>query len=105
MVRFSIWLLIIGVALHARHYAAIDPCFFTPTSYTVEDTAGARYLAEAVNCSGGTFNVEWHGVVNVDVPIAVGEGSTLNITVWIRVQVWMGTGQLNFSWSSRLRWP
>ena len=46
----------------------------------VKDTAGARDLAEAVNCSGGTFNVEWLGFVVVDVSIAVRQGSALNIT-------------------------
>lgn len=79
MVRVSMWLLLIGVAFHACQYAAVDPCFSTAESYTVEDTAGAGFLAEVVNCSGGTFNVEWHGAVVVDVPIAVGQGSTLNI--------------------------
>lgn len=46
----------------------------------MEDAAGARDLAEAVNCSGGTFNVEWRGSVVVDATIAVGHGSALNIT-------------------------
>lgn len=80
MVRLSTWLFLIGAAFHAcQNAAAVDPCFSTAESYTVEDTAGAGILAEAVNCSGGTFNVEWHGAVVVDVSIAVGQGSTLSI--------------------------
>lgn len=58
-------------ALRSRQYAAANPCPSTTTNYTVDDTAEARYLAEAVNCSGGTFNVEWHGSVVVDVSIVI----------------------------------
>lgn len=51
-----------------------------PSSLVVEDTAGAFRLAQAVNCSGGSFDVAWIGNVMVDETIHVLEGTTLNIT-------------------------
>lgn len=50
------------------------------TSWVVETSTQARAMAEAVNCSGGTFNVEWRGVVAVDKTINVVDGTFLNIT-------------------------
>lgn len=44
------------------------------------DTAGARRLAQAVNCSGGSFGITWVGSVTVEETIRVGEGTTLNVT-------------------------
>ena len=49
-------------------------------SWVVENTTQVQALAEAVNCSGGTFNVEWRGSVVVDTDIVVVDGTVLNIT-------------------------
>lgn len=51
-----------------------------PSSLVVEDTAGAFRLAQAVNCSGGSFDVAWIGSVVVEESIHVLEGTTLNVT-------------------------
>lgn len=55
-----------------------------PTGYqhslVVEDTAQARALAEAINCSGGTFHVEWRGDVVLDTTIVIEGGTVLNVT-------------------------
>lgn len=48
--------------------------------WVVQDTAQATSLAEAVNCSGGVFDVEWRGNVVVENVISVGGGTMLNIT-------------------------
>lgn len=53
---------------------------FSPSPLVVEDTAGAVRLAQAVNCSGGSFDVSWIGSVMVEETIHVLEGTTLNIT-------------------------
>ncbi len=49
-------------------------------SWVVEDSAGARALAAAVNCSGGSFEVEWRGEVVVVAPICVVDGTVLTVT-------------------------
>lgn len=49
-------------------------------TWVVEDSAQARALAVAVNCSGGTFEVKWKGSVIVDQAIYVVGGTVLNIT-------------------------
>ena len=46
----------------------------------VETTAQVQALTEAVNCSGGTFNVEWRGSIVVGTEIVVVDGTVLNIT-------------------------
>ena len=51
-----------------------------PKDWVVEDTAGATELARAVNCTGGTFVVEWRGNVAVAQTIWVSGGTALNIT-------------------------
>ncbi|CAN0443611.1 unnamed protein product [Pylaiella littoralis] len=48
--------------------------------WVVEDTAGALELANAINCSGGTFNVEWRGHVVVTQTLWVTESTILNVT-------------------------
>lgn len=45
----------------------------------VEDTAGALNLVEAVNCSGGSFDVEWVGSVFVEETIRLSGGTSLSI--------------------------
>eukprot|EP00752_Nemacystus_decipiens_P017698 g15868.t1 len=48
--------------------------------WVVENAAEAQALTTAVNCSGGSFEVEWRGTVVVDKPIYVVDGTTLTIT-------------------------
>ena len=48
-------------------------------AWTVEDSEQARALAAAVNCSGGSFEVEWRGRVVVDETIYVVDGTVLII--------------------------
>lgn len=49
-------------------------------TWLVEDSAHAQALAAAVNCSGGSFEVEWRGRVVMDEPIYVVDGTVLTIT-------------------------
>lgn len=49
-------------------------------TWVVEGAAQARNLAEATNCSGGSFEVEWRGTVVVDAPIYVVDGTVLTVT-------------------------
>lgn len=49
-------------------------------TWVVNSTRQAVDLAEAVNCSGGSFEVEWRGHVLVQVPIYVADGTVLTIT-------------------------
>ena len=48
--------------------------------WLVSNANQAQALAEAVNCSGGTFDVEWRGSIIVDTEILVIDGTVLNIT-------------------------
>lgn len=45
----------------------------------VEDAAGALLLAQAVNCSGGDFDVSWVGSVTVAETIRVSDGTVLSV--------------------------
>lgn len=45
--------------------------------FVVQDTAGALQLAEAINCSSGTFDVDWVGSVTVKETIRVSNGTAL----------------------------
>lgn len=45
----------------------------------VEDTAGALQLAQAINCSGGIFEVSWVGSVTVEETIRVFDGTDLSV--------------------------
>ena len=49
-------------------------------TWVVEDSTQARALAEAVNCSGGTFDVLWKGFVTVESTIYVSSGTVITIT-------------------------
>lgn len=48
--------------------------------WVVESDEDARALAEAVNCSGGVFHVDWRGHVSLNASIYVLGGTVLNIT-------------------------
>lgn len=48
--------------------------------WVVENTLEAQAVAEAVNCSGGSFNVEWRGSVVVSETIVVAGGTVLKVT-------------------------
>ena len=49
------------------------------TSWVVENTTQAQALAEAVNCSGGSFEVEWKGTIFVGTEIVIEDGTVLKI--------------------------
>lgn len=48
--------------------------------WVVGSTLEAQAVAAAVNCSGGSFNVEWRGSVVVNETIVVAGGTVLNVT-------------------------
>ncbi|CAN0422398.1 unnamed protein product, partial [Ascophyllum nodosum] len=50
------------------------------SKWVVENTTQVQTLAEAMNCSGGTFKVEWNGTIVIDIEIVVTSGTVLNIT-------------------------
>ena len=52
----------------------------TQRTWVVDNPVQARALAEAVNCSGGTFDVMWKGSITVETTIYVTNGTVLNIT-------------------------
>lgn len=67
---------------HSQGSAAV-PCTSSQLAsapIVVEDTAGALRLKAAVDCSGGSFDVEWVGFVLVEEPISVLGGTTVSIT-------------------------
>lgn len=49
-------------------------------AWVVDSSAQARALTAAVNCSGGSFEVDWRGSVVVDEPIYVADGTALTVT-------------------------
>lgn len=49
-------------------------------NWVIESTEQVLALAEAINCSGGYFNVEWRGTVAVEKTISVSYGTVLNVT-------------------------
>lgn len=51
-----------------------------PLDWVVSNTAEASALATALDCSGGTFHVEWNGEIAVDQTVTVFEGTLLNVT-------------------------
>lgn len=69
------------VLLLACQRASAVPCTFStlvaPT--VVNDAARALLLAQAVNCSGGVFNVSWVGSVTVEETIRVCDGTVLSV--------------------------
>eukprot|EP00903_Cladosiphon_okamuranus_P005767 g5717.t2 len=48
--------------------------------WLVDNPAQAKALTAAVNCSGGSFEVEWRGTIVVDEPIYVADGTTLTVS-------------------------
>lgn len=78
--RGGIVLLGISLLRAFRCTAYIIPCFPTAMgTFVVRSTDDVRGLASALNCSGGTFVVEWQGAVIVSETIAVLSGSSLSI--------------------------
>ena len=49
-------------------------------TWVVDNSVQARALAEAANCSGGTFDVLWKGFISVETTIYITDGTVLNIT-------------------------
>ena len=61
--------------------AAALPCSADDQrSWVVETSAQAQDLAATVNCSGGSFQVEWRGIVVVTEPIYVADGTVLAVS-------------------------
>eukprot|EP00752_Nemacystus_decipiens_P013054 g11547.t1 len=61
--------------------AAPRPCSAdVQREWVVDDSAQAQALTTAVNCSGGSFEVEWRGAIVVDEPIYVADGTTLTVS-------------------------
>ena len=59
---------------------AAPPCSADVSqNWIIEDATQARALVEAINCSGGSFQVEWKGNISMDETISVVDGTTLNI--------------------------
>ena len=48
--------------------------------WVIEDSAQARALVRAINCSGGFFQVEWKGNISIDETISIFDGTALNIS-------------------------
>ena len=48
-------------------------------TWLVENSAGAQALAAAVNCSGGSFEVEWSGHIVIDQAIYIADGTVLTV--------------------------
>ncbi|CAN0218885.1 unnamed protein product [Ectocarpus sp. 4 AP-2014] len=71
---------LVTLLLACRRSSAV-PCtsstLIAPT--VVNDAAGALLLAQAVNCSGGVFNVSWVGSVTVEETIRVSDGTVLSV--------------------------
>lgn len=67
--------------LFAGRRSAAVPCASSTlvAPSVVEDAAGALGLAEAVDCSDGTFEVSWVGAVAVEETIVVSGGTVLSI--------------------------
>lgn len=60
---------------------AVIPCpAEAQQSWVVENSDDARALAVAMNCSGGTFEVEWDGSITLDSTMYIVEGNVVNVT-------------------------
>lgn len=69
-----------NVAYGCRAPPTLSPCSSDiAPRWVVSDTVSARQLAMAVNCSGGTFEVEWKGTVKVDQTIGIYDGTEVSI--------------------------
>ncbi|CAM9763806.1 unnamed protein product [Choristocarpus tenellus] len=76
----ELWLLTaLAFSLHSSRLSAIVCPDTTSQSLRVSDTDGATDLSAAVNCTGGTVNVVWVGLVTILGTIEVGQDTTLNI--------------------------
>ncbi|CAM9421055.1 unnamed protein product [Choristocarpus tenellus] len=71
-------LLAVLVLQHLRYLSAVI-CPTTSEPLRVVDTPGAKKLSAAVNCTGGTVDAVWVGLVIIDGTIEVGQGTVLNI--------------------------
>lgn len=62
--------------------SAVSACSteYSAHHWIVNDMTLARSLADAVNCTGGTFNVTWKGRIVIDRTIEVAEGTTVYLT-------------------------
>lgn len=60
--------------------AALPCAANTQRTWVVDTFVQAQAMAAAVNCSGGSFEVEWRGAVIMDGPIYVADGTILTVT-------------------------
>eukprot|EP00752_Nemacystus_decipiens_P012586 g11146.t1 len=74
------WFLIGDGSCHAENNLAVCGWDGGDRTWLVETAAQARALVGAVNCSGGSFEVEWRGHITVDEPIYVVGGTVLSLT-------------------------
>lgn len=65
---------------NAENVADIPCAADTTGHWVVNDTGSAAALADAILCSGGTFEVEWHGHVFVNRTIEVSNATVLRLT-------------------------
>ena len=64
-----------------RPPATVPPCSSdVKQTWIVEDKTHAHALAEAINCSGGSFQVKWIGNISMDETIYVVGGTDLQIS-------------------------
>lgn len=49
-------------------------------AWVVNNSTQVQLLAAAINCSGGSFEVEWEGTVALDEPLLVTDGTVLQVT-------------------------
>ena len=76
----TMWVFVIA-ALSSAFLASSRPC--SPdlqVSWVVDNSARASELARAANCSGGAFDVEWIGHVELPETIYIVDGTVMNIT-------------------------
>ena len=72
----------VAVLLLASWRSGATPCNSSQVVVPprVDDTEDAYQLAEALNCTGGSFDVEWVGSVKLETAIRVLDGTTLSVT-------------------------
>ncbi|CAM9652181.1 unnamed protein product, partial [Choristocarpus tenellus] len=60
-------------------YLSAEVCPAFSQTFRVVDILGATNLSVAVNCTGGTVDAVWVGLVTIDGTIEVGQGTKLSI--------------------------
>ena len=68
------------------------PCLPEQQKWKVENSSQAHALAEALNCSGGAFEVEWIGYIDVTEPFVVLDGTVLELTGIVSTRTFIDGG-------------